>query len=304
LIRDGALKRTEHLGMGELDQDFDASGGSALGSDKLPETVRRHLPRVRTQKTVGEEMTAEERAAIRLFALVDDCLSRILRLMPGSEKEEASQLGFFEGVEVSSVDCLAFGYLSLMREAPVPRSFLKDWLVQKKPQLSAFVDRIQKACLDTPGELPWTSPPKLGIAHFTGRILDSTIRHMPAIGDIYDHETRRRAERRAIGLKGLDTRTWGLTLGVLAVGLSAGYGVFVYRSLQPFGARLQIWRKAAQGFGRFGEAGALLGLAMPVAAAAGNGTPIGGGGAQVGGRFADADTDELLVAVEQQRAAA
>jgi sorting and assembly machinery component 37 len=294
LIRDGALKRTEHLRLGDLDRDFDPSGGSALGSDRLPETVRRHLPRVKGQRTVGGEMTAEEKAAIRLFALVEDCLSGILKLMHASEEKE--EVRFFEDVQVSSVDCLAFGYLLLMREAPVPRSFLKDWLVQKTPKLSAFVDRMQKTCLKEPGEIPLCAPTNLGFAHFTGRILDSTIRHVPTIGDIYAFETRRRAERHALGLKTLDTRTWSLALGILAFGLSAGYGVHLYRSLQPFGSRLHVWRRAATGLGRFGEAGALLGLAVPMAAAANT------GGNATAGKVTDMDTDELVVAMEQQNA--
>ncbi|KAH8179225.1 outer mitochondrial membrane transport complex protein [Sarocladium implicatum] len=296
LIRAAALKRTEHMGLGELDADFDANGGSALGSEKLPETVRRHLPKVKGKKTVGEEMTPEEKAAIRLFALVDDCLSGLLKLMPGGDSPDS---GFFEGLDVSSLDCLAFGYLVLMREAPVPRTFLKDWLVQKTPKLSGFVDRMQKMCLETPGDLPWAAPPPSGFAHFTSRILDSSVRHIPSIGDMYAFEVRRRAERRSMGLAGtLDIRTWGIAIGVLATGLTAGYGVHMYRTLSPFGARTQVWRKAVGGLGRFGEAGALLGLAVPMAAASGGSGGLSGGR----GEFADMDTDVLVGAVEQQRA--
>ncbi|KAK0383929.1 hypothetical protein NLU13_8020 [Sarocladium strictum] len=297
-IREGALRRTEPLGLGELDQDFDASGGSTLGSDRLPETVRRHLPRVGAKKTVGGEMTAEEKAAIRLFAVVDDCLSGILKLMHSSSEKD--EVRFFSDVDVSSVDCLAFGYLSLMREAPVPRSFLKDWLVQKTPKLSLFVDRLRKICLEESGEIPWSTPTSLGFVHFTSRILDSTIRHIPTVGEFYAVETRRRPERRNLGITSLDTRSWSLAFGLLAVGLSAGYGVHLYRSWQPFGSRLQVWRRAATGLGRFGEAGALLGLAMPVAAQA-VGSSDGSGGVAAG-RVSDMDTDELVVAVEQQRA--
>ena len=264
----------------------------------MPATVRRHLPSLKGRKTVGEEMTAEEKAAIRLFALVDECLSGILKLMTDQESSEKSAGGFFAGVDVSSLDCLAFGYLSLVREAPVPRTFLKDWLVQKKPELSAFVDKMQKTCLEDPGELPWAKPESSGLAHFTARILDSSLRHVPSIGDMYAFEIRRRAERRSLGLAGtIDVRAWSIFVGVLVTGLTAGYGVHIYRSLSPFGARTQIWRKAVGGLGRFGEAGALLGLAVPMAAASG-----GGGGAPVGrGEFADMDTDVLVGAVEQQR---
>ena len=134
LIRAEAVKRVEHLGFADMDTDFDPNGGLHLssGRDALPEAFRRHIP-ARTKKTIHEEMTPEQAVLIRLYGLAEDCLSVLDDYLKGDSEKT---FGFFESASPSSLDCLAFGYLALMRDAPVPRSFLKDWLEQKTPRLS------------------------------------------------------------------------------------------------------------------------------------------------------------------------
>ncbi|KAI5467395.1 Tom37 C-terminal domain-containing protein [Mariannaea sp. PMI_226] len=257
LIRAEAVKRVEHLGFAELDTDFDPNGGLHLssGRDALPETFRRHIP-ARTKKTVSEEMTPEQHVAIRLCGLTEDCLSVLNEFLKGDEK-----LSFFETAKPTSLDCLAFGYLALMRDAPVPRSFLKDWIAENAPHLSKFVDGMKSSCLESPGRLPWVEPEQVSYLRLGGRILDSLILNLPSVGQEYAGEKRRRAEE---SITGVDGRTLMLTMGVLATGAAMGYGLRFYKSIQPFGARTQVWQpeRGQSKLSQFGELGSMLGNAL------------------------------------------
>lgn len=258
LIRAAALKRVEHLGMADLDTDFDPSGAFHISTGRdLPESFRRHIP-LQTKKSVREEMTPEQAAAIRLFGLAEDCLSVVDGLMAGEEGEEGSPR-FFSGTTLSSLDCLAFGYLALMRDAPVPRCFLQEWLTQKTPRLSNFVDDMASTCLQAPGDLPWTPAPQSAVRAIV-RTLDTAVRSMPSLGEHYANELRTRAEK---GTKGLDQRTMGILMGFMMTGAAVGYGLQMYRTLQPFGARYQVWkRKDGSRLGEFGALGDMLSAAM------------------------------------------
>jgi sorting and assembly machinery component 37 len=269
LVRDAAIKRTEHLGLAELDSDFDPSNGLHLstGRESLPESFRRHLPLGAT-KTVRDEMTPEQAVAIRLFSVTEDCLSVIDELLSTEDKK----LRFF-GSGLSSLDCLAFGYLSLMRDAPVPRSFLKEWLTSKAPRLSMFVDDMRTTCIMTRGELPWADAQPMSLPNFTGRALRTSVLNAPGIGEHYAAELRRRAEE---GVIGVDQRAFVLAVSAALASLAVGYGVYYYKAMPPFGARTQIWRASQGGtkLSQFGALGFILNDAMgpdrPYAGAAGS----------------------------------
>ncbi|KAK1238274.1 hypothetical protein MKX07_006420 [Trichoderma sp. CBMAI-0711] len=272
LIRAEAIARAEHLGLAELDSDFDPNGGLHLtGRDALPETFRRHIP-LMTKKTVREEMTPEQATAIRLFGLTEDCLKVLDDLMLG--RSEDGPRFFFEDAAVSSLDCLAFGYLALMQKPPVPRSFLRDWLESKTPGLHKFVDSML-AAMTARGDLPWTDPAPTPAVRFGGRILDSVMRHVPGVGGHYAAEMRYRAERHK---KGVDQRAAMLIVGAALVGLATGYGVQYYRALQPFGASSQTWepRRGRTRLSDFGQLGTMLSSAMGPYQPVPSGIDVGG----------------------------
>lgn len=287
LVRAEATKGADHLGLAELDNDFDPSGGLHLsaGRDALPETFRKHIPISMQRKTVREEMTPEQATAIRLVGLTEDCLSTIEGFTEGSdEPDEVSEkpVRFFEGDSITSLDCLAFGYLSLMRDAPVPRSFLKDWLLEKAPRLSRFVDEIKSIGIKARGGLPWVERPLTALG-LVSRILGSTLRNMPTLGKYYENELRVRAEQ---GGRFLNRRTWTMLLTFVVTTASLGYGFHSHRAMQPFGKRLQVFRPPGGGskLAEFGEIGAMLG----------NLPPQGLGGysnVSEGGRFVETTTE-------------
>lgn len=277
LIRSEAIKRAEHLGLAELDTDFDPNGGLHLtaGRDALPETFRRHIPSM-TKKTVHDEMTPEQATAIRLFGLTEDCLTVLDDLI--QEKNEHHPR-FFADTTVSSLDCLAFGYLALMQKPPVPRSFLKDWLEPKTPRLHKFVDSMLAAIAGR-GDLPWVAPDPTTVVRFGSRILDSVFRHLPNLGEQYAAEMRRRAEQQN---KGLDQRALMLIMGAVLAGLATGYGFQAYRAMQPFGAATQSWqpKRMQTRLSEFGQLGNMLSSAMgpyqPVPSGLDFGAPDHGG---------------------------
>ena len=268
LIRADAIKRAEHLGLADLDTDFDPNGGLHLtaGRDALPETFRRHLP-ARTKKTVREEMTPEQAAAIRLYGLAEDCLS-VLNALLGEGEAGAAQPRFFAGNSPTSLDCLAYGFLALMLVPPVPRGFLKDWIEAETPRLVKFVESM------APAGVSWTSAQPRTMLGSTALVVDSIVRHIPSVGEQYANEMRYRAEA---GIKGVDQRALLAAMGLLMTGAAVGYGLHMYKSLQPFGARSQVWKLQHGGskLSQYGELGSILNSAMggyqpePVPAASG-----------------------------------
>ncbi|KAM5355400.1 hypothetical protein ACJ41O_002046 [Fusarium nematophilum] len=260
LIRAEAVKRVEHLGFADMDSDFDPNGGLHLssGRDALPETFRRHIP-ARTKKTVHEEMTPEQAVAIRLYGLTEDCLSVLDDFLKGAPGEKS--FSFFEGTSPSSLDCLAFGYLALMCDAPVPRSFVKDWLVEKSPRLSGFVEDMKSRCLGGRGSLPWVESGHDTALRVGARTLDSILYNVPGLGDEYAIEVRRRAEK---GITGIDGRTLMLAMSILATSAALGYGYPTYKAMQPFGSRTQVWQsqRNRSKLSEFGALGSMLGSVL------------------------------------------
>ncbi|KAF7559383.1 hypothetical protein G7046_g4782 [Stylonectria norvegica] len=290
LIRAEAVKRVEHLGFADLDSDFDPNGGLHLstGRDALPETFRRHLP-VSNKKTIHDEMTPEQAAAIRLYGLTEDCLSVLDNLLTGGDVSEKA-LHFFEEQHPSSLDCLAFGYLALMKHAPVPRSFLKDLLDKKTPRLSRFVDQMKSTCLDQRGDLPWIEANHNTALRVGTRTLNTVLYHIPSLGEEYAHEVRRRAEE---NITGIDGRILMLALSLLVTGVTAGYGLHYYKAMQPFGARTQVWRaqRLQTKLSDFGELGSMLGSAMGGYEPSIDASGLGRNNMSSGARFVETDTE-------------
>lgn len=269
LIRGEAIKRTDHLGLAELDSDFDPNGSlhlSTAGRDALPETFRRHLPAV-SKKSVKDEMTPEQAAAIRLFSITGDCMSTLSDMLvavseEGTEAETEAGKGKpprFLRPELTSLDCLAFGYLALMRDAPVPRTFLRDWMTQKATRLSRFVEGIRSDHLPPLTDLPFHQPERTTALSFGARLLDSSILNMPEVGTHYAEDKRVRAERGSTTSL-VDGRALFLFASMVA-GAALVYARRAYVEMPPFGARTQTWGRLRPGGSKLSEYGE-LGLMM------------------------------------------
>lgn len=249
LIRADAIARASRLGLAELDSDLDPNSGLHLSSG-VPESFRRHLPLRSAKKSVTEEMTPEQAAAIRLHGVAENCL--------GALEEALGEDGRFFDDSVTSLDCLAFGYLALLLLAPVPRAFARDWIDENAPRIRALVNSMQASLLTQ--KLSWEKPQTRTWSAATARVVDSVVRHAPNVGEHYAAEMRYRNET---GAKGFDTRALLMAAGALVTSAAVSSGVVYYRSLPHVGLATQTWHSpGAARLSQFGQLGSMLNSAL------------------------------------------
>lgn len=248
----------------------------------------KHIPTTRS-KSVLRELAPGQAATIRLHAMAADALYVLEDLRAAGEPEPGARLRLLhdEDGKVSSLDCLALGYLALMRAAPVPHDFLRKVLAAKYPSLVVMLDDLSLACFEAPGPLPWADPSTgrsfLGTMR---RFVDDALRVTPHVGEQYTTELRRRAEKGTTGV--LDGRAVTVAGGLLLAGGALAYGAWWYRGLPPFGSRTQTWT-ADRGskLSDFGAIGAMLDFSMggspDVASSSAGSWPSPGAGAGFGG---------------------
>ncbi|WYZ44396.1 hypothetical protein EsH8_VII_000832 [Colletotrichum jinshuiense] len=263
LLRTQAVARSAHLGLDGLGADDDEDGNAEAQGGALDRAMK-HLP-VSGKKSVLEEMKAGTARGIRLHAVTVDALAPLEELRARDEESQGEKKRFFDGEVPTSLDCLVLGYLSLIQAVRLPQDWLRTILAKKFPHLSAMAADLRNECLTSPGALPWVAAPSSSLRTAT-RFLDNVAQVTPNLGEAYLNEWRRRAEKKAQGVA--DRRTLALAGGVLAAGTAIAYGVWVYRSLPPWGMRTQTWMAEKRGLSRFGDLGAMLdfslGLADPV----------------------------------------
>ncbi|KAI8202074.1 hypothetical protein K4K48_002886 [Colletotrichum sp. SAR 10_66] len=268
LLRQGAEARSAHLGFGSLgeddddaDEDVSIKAGSS-GQGTLDRAMK-HLP-VSGQKSVMEEMRARTARGIRLHAVTVDALAPLEEQRAKGEPTKGEKKRFFGGDAPTSLDCLVFGHLVLVQAVAAPEAWLLSIFAKKFPHLNEMVRCLREECIARPGALPWAPAPPSAL-RTAARLLDTVVQHTPNLGEFYLGEWRRRAETKAAGVA--DRRTFALAGGVLAAGTAIAYGVWTYRSLPPWGARMMSWDAEKGGLRRFGELGAMLDFSFGLAEA-------------------------------------
>ncbi|KAK7189508.1 hypothetical protein DPSP01_001501 [Paraphaeosphaeria sporulosa] len=150
--RDIARSRTAHLGLSSLDvaqasEDSHGPGRGTATSDY--EAAKRAAgipsedrpPALHMGRGKGGLLSSPLYAArFKLDALSKEVLQPL-----------ADQLGknkyLFGGDAPSSLDCLAFGYLSLLRYAPVPQAWVREAIQTKYPRLEGYLARLREELL-------------------------------------------------------------------------------------------------------------------------------------------------------------
>ncbi|KAL2757074.1 hypothetical protein ACRALDRAFT_1075766 [Sodiomyces alcalophilus JCM 7366] len=270
--RAAAVERVSHLVAG-LPLSDDPDDPAAQNDLSALDAAIKHLPTTRRKKGVLEEMAPGEAATIRLHAMAVDALSVLEDLRRTTQPTTTTDSDpnpnpnlrlLCPGPRVTSLDCLAFGYLALAAAAPVPQDFFRKVLACKFPALSALAADLNRTCLENPGPLPWSAaaatdghPRAVGGARTLVRFLDDVLRVTPTLGDLYATENRRRAEAAAADGSCLAKRTAALAGGVLALGSALTCAAWWYKSLPSFGMRSQTWVADGVGAGRLAEFGAL-----------------------------------------------
>ena len=145
--RELAKARTAHLGLSSLDvadarEEYHGPGRGTSSSEY--ETAKRSagIPGSDRASALhmgrGKGLLSSPVYAAR-FRL--DALSNEL-LQPLSDQLGSKEY-MFGGSEPSGLDCLALGYLSLLRYAPVPQAWVKETLQTRFPTLDAYIVRLR-----------------------------------------------------------------------------------------------------------------------------------------------------------------
>jgi len=143
--RAAAKTRTEHLGISSIDIDnvhedmssrpegFDGVGKEkGLEGDIAQKRASLLLPKKETLRSLLRR--PERAAAFRLHALADNFFAPLQDMLGENQ--------YLLGDEMASVDCLAYGYLSLMLFPQVPQDWLASTLRRKYKKLAAYTERV------------------------------------------------------------------------------------------------------------------------------------------------------------------
>ncbi|KAM0329401.1 hypothetical protein ACHAQA_004708 [Verticillium albo-atrum] len=243
------------------DEETDDKETSAL------DAALKHIPAPRKRSPL-EDLAPTQAATIRLHALALDALAPLNALRAEGESTPGTKLRLSSSssspdtaaAAPTSLDCLALGYLALIRRAPVPHDFLRKALEGSFPTLARMTTDLTETCLTGPGPLPWASgadaSPSLSrtLTRFASDVLLVT----PVAGPHYAAELRRQAETPSSSVV-----VAARALGVLALGSAVAFGAWSYRGMAPFGLRRQEWARPAGGrLGEFGALGAMLDFSL------------------------------------------
>ncbi len=213
----------------------------------------------------------EKNAQIRLDALATDFFEPLDKLR-GKKKFLVSDS------QLTSLDCLALGFLSLMLVPELPQQWLANTMEKKFPELcewtqdlrktifsssvslnDAYLTRLGDSQLDIrlqrlrgKGHLPWRARKNESALSVGGAFLSSITDSLPVVGQL-----RRNTRMQQHAGDGSHSNSWqylGLIGSVIAgLGLVAGY--MFHEGILPFG---QLEPKRRGGLGDFGEAGEAL----------------------------------------------
>ncbi|CAK7212606.1 hypothetical protein SBRCBS47491_001523 [Sporothrix bragantina] len=313
-----------HLGFSSLDTDNDSTDDepSSLTAalNAFPDRIRNTISQqnqhqqlepktVKGQKSaakslsiaaaasrVSQSLTPEAKAQIRLDEAARACLSVLAQqkgsrrtfLRDSAEPAEPSGTPILKS-QLTSLDCLAFGYLALMTTPDVPRPFLRDALRRHHHDLAVFVADMRQACFSskppasktesletTQSAMALSKAPIRYANPLWLRTLHGIVHSIPGLsgewvvwlwrrirvdeddyttGDNENDESvaRWRRDAKAARWQRLVTVSTTLAGAALFAGLILGY-----RQLPAFGSRIVVYRRAPTSFAGLGAAGALL----------------------------------------------
>ncbi|KAL1889902.1 hypothetical protein Sste5346_008629 [Sporothrix stenoceras] len=315
-IRAAYASGAAHLGFSSLDTDNDVSDGDgnhkesslAAALHAFPDRIRKSVQqqkaepaqtatepkpaakslsiaeavsRVNTQSSSSE--TPESKVQSKLDEAVRACLS-VLAEQKGTKRTLIRASGSDDTAplvsSLTSLDCLAFGYLGLMTVPDVPRTFLRDALRRHHHELAVFVADVRAVCFsddksaDSSAQIVSTKPrsPRYanplwlrtlhGLVHsvpgLSGEWMVWLWRRIRVEGDDTDDNSDPAV---ALWLRDMSAARWQRLITVSAT--MAGTALFVglilgYRRLPAFGSRIVVYRRAPVSFAGLGAAGALL----------------------------------------------
>lgn len=270
-IRHRMCDSADHLGLSDLNIDDDggraaqaqqtssATSESTDGFLKVPDRLKP------LRRGVKAALSPEQTAVFRLEAVANDCLAVLADLKAAAEVEGAGERSFFpssspSSAASSSLDCLAFGYLSLMLVPDVPRPWLKDLARRRHESLALFVDATRDAVFggDVASSLPWADPSSReheqpsALTRFVRDLVTASVPSAWAVRDAPVMSAAASSTARGHGSSVLAA----LGSGAAVVGILGS--AVLYRHMPPLGAALYRWEMPRRR--AFGAAGVLLGF--------------------------------------------
>lgn len=244
-----------HLGLSDLNIDEQpedkkqaAASEDSRGFLKVPERLRS------LNRGVKAALSPEHAALFRLEAAGIECLG-VLADLKGRQDEGRF---FFGGQRATTLDCLAFGYLSLMLVPEVPRPWLRDLMRRRYDYLCVFVDDVRDELFGGDvASLPWLKDQMKSepwrLTRFARGIVEATVPQdwlmsASSVNDEGKPWALKKASNGSLVLSALMNSVAGLGL----VGT-----VLLYRHLSPFGSVYYRWETQRR---TIGAAGAFFGI--------------------------------------------
>ena len=280
-VRSAARARTAHLGVSNVDVDSvhdDIIEKPQSLKQQQPRQFERHETEKHANRLLGQRNTLrsllrgpEHATAFKIRALADTFFEPMQNSLGNNQ--------YLLGTSAPSVvDCLAFGYLSLMLYPQMPHAWLETSLKSRYPKLKSYIDRMRE-CFDldaTPAEvfqnkerpvggtskenslgkataskLPWTQPQELGLVGTLAFLQKELRRQIPSPNS--------GAQVKKVSEEDYKTGWLAKTLPYLPVlGAIAAMSYWVYLD-RPWPRGEAVHHFGKRRLADFGAAGALLG---------------------------------------------
>lgn len=206
-IRDSAKARTDHLGLSSL--DLDAAEEERQRTREADNVAAAQIPKSLVKQprdTVSSLLSkTSQQNRIRLDGMTGAFAAPLEALQNGKRHLLSDEL-------VSSVDCLALGYLSLAVVPDVPFAWLRDTVQSEAAGLVRYTERLRGRCFGGPvdaaeptrgeqqgAQLPWQAREQVTLGRVGIRAWDSLMDSIPVIGEVRASRRLQQAGRELAG---------------------------------------------------------------------------------------------------------
>ena len=254
-LHDQAKKRSEHLGLSSLDVDAALENGEKkeIGlTAQIPERLRK--PKQTVSSILGKNAGKDR---FRLDAITAEFMDTVEELLGKND--------YFLGDSLTSLDCLAIGYLALMQQPDLPHGWLRNALRENYARLEQWSENFARVTFAEP--LPWLAPVPVTRSQRIFAVAESLVEALPVIGrhraaiELPQSQPEGATSVHARKQKAvMDIRMRQRLFDRIAIS-GLGFGSFV---AYMFWAGLLVLPQRAAKSGRrdFGPAGAMLGLGL------------------------------------------
>ncbi|KAG8625309.1 hypothetical protein KVT40_007060 [Elsinoe batatas] len=270
--RAAARRRTEHLGITGIDMDdvhesvIDQPESMSVAERKFDEETKTRARTLLGRRHTVKSMLRQSAAAgaFKLKNLANNFYEPLAEQLEGKRYLGA-------GDEISEVDCLAFGYLSLLSYPKLPQAWAAEMMRKEYPTLAQYVDRVRdqlqlrvedgalESLFGDTGKratLPWSTPEKISVGRQFASCGQALLQHLPVVPKPSPIIAEEGSQSQTGTLDQLLPHAAGISLATVLVG-----GWLLYRNgIWPHGEQVQLFgRKRLSDYGAAGSALAVLG---------------------------------------------